>query len=352
MRIEEGIKLDYKDVLIVPQRSDIPSRTEVDLYRTFKFKHSNRKIKGIGIIAANMDTIGTFAMADSLSKYGMFTALHKHYTRKELVDFFSKDEKKRWEHTFYSLGLSGFQKMMDVKSDLSNIDFPYLINFDVANGLTENFVQSLKHLRKLCPNSIIMAGNVVGGNMAEHLILCGADIAKIGIGCGTVCRTRIVAGVGYPQLSSVDNAAYAAHGLKGHICADGGCTRVGDICKAVAAGGDFIMLGGLFAGTDECGGEWEYDNTSEKKKKNLKFYGMASKEAQDKYNGGLANYKATEGKCVVVPYKGPVENVVREIKGGLLSACTYVGASKIKDFPKCASFVRVSQQENTFFGDG
>ena len=192
-----------------------------------------------------------------------------------------------------------------------------------------------------------MAGNLVGGSMTKELVLNGADIVKVGIGPGSVCETRIVAGVGYPQLSAIDEAAYEAHGIGGLICADGGCTRVGDICKAMAAGADFVMLGGLFAGTDECDGEWTINSSREKQ--SLEFYGMSSKEANNKYNGGLKDYKAAEGKSITVPYKGKVEEVVREIKGGLASCCTYVGATKIKDLPKCASFVRCSQQENTIF---
>ncbi|KKM06928.1 hypothetical protein LCGC14_1739080 [marine sediment metagenome] len=364
MRIEDGVKLDYKDVLIVPQRSDIPSRTKVNLIRKFKFKHSRRILTGLPVIAANMDATGTMEMADALFKHKMFTALHKHYEPKQLVDFFSKYKDKRWKYTFYSLGIGDFDKLVNVRSIISDMDFPYLVNLDVANGMTEAFVQALKALRKLCPNSVIMAGNVVGANMAEHLILCGADIAKIGIGPGSCCQSRIKTGVGFPQLSAISGASFAAHGLKGHVCGDGGCTRVGDICKGLAAGGDFIMIGGLLAGTDECSGKWKYKGcyemglTSEYYKEHREeyktgfiFYGMASEEAQEKYNGGLSNYKAVEGKSVTIPYKGPVENIIREIKGGLASACTYVGASKIKDLPKCASFVRCTQQENTVFNN-
>jgi len=371
------VKVGYNDVLIVPQRSDIPSRTEVNLARKFKFKHGTWYGRGIPIIAANMDSTGSFRMADALAKHYMFTALHKHYSREELVDFFSK-KGRRHNYVFYSLGLGDLDKMLKVRADLSDIKFPRLINIDVANGQTETFIQFIKHMRrKMAPESVIMAGNVVGPNMAEHLLLCGADIVKVGIGPGSVCTTRVKAGVGYPQLSAVDEASYTAHGLRGHICADGGCTRVGDICKAFAAGADFVMLGGMLAGTDECEGEWIYNEIKQKDlyvpkgtaapitgetevdvvvttksttKKVLKFYGMASEEAQDKYDGGMKGYKAEEGKCVEVPYKGPVEQVVREIKGGLASACTYVGAARIKDLPKCASFVRCTQQENTIFG--
>ena len=347
------LKVGYEDVMIVPQRSDIPSRTDVKLTRKYSFKHSPYTITGLGVIAANMDTTGTFAMADVFAKHKMFVALHKHYSASQLLEFFSSNKKRRWDHVFITVGQGrDLTKILKVRADLVDTTWPKLINIDVANGMTESFVQTIKCVRKSCPNSVIMAGNVVGPNMAEHLMLCGADIAKIGIGSGSVCTTRVKAGVGYPQLSAVDEAAFTAHGLRGHICADGGCTRVGDICKAFASGSDFVMIGGMLAGTDECEGEWEHTEdpyTGEPMKMSLKFYGMASEDAQKKYNGGLKKYKAAEGKCVNIPYKGKAEEIVREIRGGLASACTYVGASRIKDLPKCASFVRCTRQENTVF---
>ena len=373
------LKVGYDDVLIVPQRSDIPSRTEVDLTRKFKFKYGKWSGKGVPIIAANMDSTGTFKMADALAKHSMFTALHKHHSATDLLLFFDKNRARRWKYVFVTVGSNGKEMpdILRIRADLSDMTWPMLVNVDVANGMTENFVKTLKYVRKMCPESVIMAGNVVGPNMAEHLLLCGADIVKVGIGPGSVCTTRVKAGVGYPQLSAVDEASYSAHGLRGHICADGGCTRVGDICKAFSAGTDFVMLGGMLAGTDECDGEWIYNEIKQKDiyvpkgtaapisgdtmcdvvattkpttKKALRFYGMASEKAQNTYDGGLKSYKAAEGKCVEVPYKGPVEEVIREIKGGLASACTYVGASCIKDLPKCASFVRCTKQENTIFG--
>lgn len=350
------IKVGFNDVLIVPQRSDIPSRTDVNLFRVFEFKHSKRQIEGVPIIAANMTATGTFAMADAFGQHHMFTALHKHYSEEELLDFFGEDE-ERWSYTFYTAGLNDLPKLKNIQNKLGNQSFPHLLNLDVANGLSESFAKVLKEARREFHNSVIMAGNVVGGNMAEHIILCGADIVKVGIGPGSVCTTRVKCGVGFPQLSAIGEASFNAHGLKGHICGDGGCTRVGDICKGFAAGGDFMMIGGMIAGTDECEGEWVRSwkerlpkSGRDAPKKYFKFYGMASEEAQNKYNDGLKDYKAAEGKCVEIPYKGPVSEIIREIKGGISSACSYVGASKIKDIPRCASFVRCTQQENTIFG--
>ncbi len=356
MRIQDGIKLDYKDVLIVPQRSDIPSRSKVKLTREYKLKHTLDTIEGIGIIAANMDTTGTFAMNKALTKHKMFTALHKHYSIEEMSKYYWDVLFPNGEYYFVTTGASkeDFNKLHKIRdlicsSTQDPVDFPYMINLDVANGFNVYFVKQLNKLREMFPESIIMAGNVIGGSMTKELILNGADIVKVGIGPGSCCLTRKVAGVGYPQLSAIDEAAYEAHGIGGLICADGGCTRVGDICKAFAAGADFVMLGGMLAGTDECEGCWELDDDG--KKKSFRFYGMSSKEANEKYNGGLKDYKAAEGKCTEIPYKGKVEEIVREIKGGLASCCSYVGATKIKDLPKCASFVRCTQQENTIFGE-
>jgi len=355
MRIQDGIKLDYKDVLIVPQRSDISSRSNVDLEREYKFKHTPHwlNVTGLGIIAANMDTTGTFEMSKELTKHSMFTALHKHYTAEQLAEY---QMSQGSDNFFITIGtnledLDKLEKVLEIIEikTKENTYFPEMINLDVANGFNVQFVKHLNKVREKFPDSVIMAGNVIGGSMTKELILNGADIVKIGIGSGSSCLTRVIAGVGYPQLSSIDDAAYEAHGIGGLICADGGCTRVGDICKAMAAGADFVMLGGMLSGVDECSGEWELDKDGNKKA--FKFYGMSSEEANNKYNGGLKDYKAAEGKCVKVPYRGKVENIIREIKGGLASCCSYVGATKIKDLPKCASFVRVTQQENTIFGE-
>ena len=362
MRIKEGLRLDFKDVLIVPQRSDLDSRKSVELVREFKFKHSSYTLKCIPIIASNMSTIGTFKMADVLGKNKMLTALSKYYSIDDLFEFFKVEE--RQDHCFYTIGIedNSWRNLFLLREKFSDFHFPKMICFDVANCMTEIAVNFLKKVRNLCPKSIIMAGNVVGANMAEHLILNGADIVKIGIGSGSACLTRVKTGVGYPQLSAIDESAYAAHGLGGHVCSDGGCNRVGDICKAFAAGGDFVMLGGFLAGHKECEGRWidrygiEYEEGGYNEDDYGRaicheFYGMSSKMAQEKYNGGMKRYRAEEGKTVLVEYKGEVENTISDINGGISSCCSYVGAKNLKNLPKCASFVRCTQQENTIFNN-
>ena len=346
MHIDQEIKLDFKDVLIRPKRSTLTSRSEVDISRDFIFRHSQARYHGIPIIAANMDTTGTMEMARAFEQHQMSVALHKHYSDDELVAFFGGLQSK--SSAFYSMGITraDFDKFKRVMARAG--DHVEYVCVDVANGYHENFVQFIVKLRAEFPKITIMAGNVVTGDMTEALILAGVDIVKVGIGPGSVCTTRNMTGVGYPQLSAVIECADAAHGLGGQICADGGCTVPGDLAKAFGGGADFVMLGGMFAGHDECAGELvERDG-----KKYKRFYGMSSKAAMERYSGGVAQYRASEGKEVLVDYRGPVADTVQEILGGVRSACTYVGARKLKELTKRTTFVRVSQQLNEIFGRG
>jgi len=222
----------------------------------------------------------------------------------------------------------------------------HYVCIDVANGYTESFVTFVRRFRDAHPKLTLMAGNVVTGEMTEELILCGVDIVKVGIGPGSVCTTRGMTGVGYPQLSAVIECADAAHGLEGRICSDGGCTSPGDIAKAFGGGADFVMLGGMLAGHDEGGGEVVEQGGAQFKR----FYGMSSRVAMEKYAGGVAHYRASEGKEVMVQYRGPVAATVQGILGGLRSACTYVGARTLKELTKRTTFVRVSMEMNEVFG--
>ncbi len=344
MHIEYEVKLDFKDVLIRPKRSTLTSRSDVDITRDFVFRHAGVKYHGIPIIASNMDSTGTFEMARALDGFRLSTALHKHYSVEDCVAFFRALERK--SAAFYSMGITKadeekFSRVMEAGGDALEY-----VCIDVANGYHENFVTFVTRIRTSYPRLVIMAGNVVTGEMTEELILSGADIVKVGIGPGSVCTTRRMTGVGYPQLSAVIECADAAHGLSGLICADGGCTTPGDVAKAFGGGADFVMLGGMFAGHDESGGELiDRDGTSYKR-----FYGMSSKAAMERYSGGVAGYRAAEGKEVLVPHRGPVANTAQEILGGVRSACTYVGARRLKELSKRTSFVRVSQQVNEVFG--
>jgi GMP reductase len=370
MRLEEDIKLDYKDVLIRPKRSTLKSRSEVSLERNTKFRNyepgfpnncnDDPHYTGIPLMAANMDGVGTFAMADALSKQGIFTCLVKTYSAEQLIDFFFGDGLYRTDYVAMSIGTStaDFNKLCAVYEKCED-NLKYVC-MDIANGYSEHFAEHVREVRKRFPHLVIIAGNVVTREMTEELILAGADIVKVGIGPGSVCTTRIQTGVGYPQLSAVIECADAAHGLGGHIIADGGCTTPGDVAKAFAAGADFVMAGGMLAGHDEGGGEVitkfyetaEVDNEGyrvREMKQFVQFYGMSSKSANDKHFGGLKDYRSSEGRTVLVPYKGSVADTVQEILGGVRSTCTYVGAANIKHLPKCATFIRCTQTHNSVY---
>ena len=359
MKFEDGIKLDFDDVLIRPKRSTLSSRSGVNIEKVYDYLHASVKEAVVPIVAANMDTVGTMAMAEKLEPEGVQTCLHKYYSVDELVNFFT--EKPRLG-TFYTLGIKeeDVQKLLAVDDDLPEIDECGLgihkICIDVANGYQKVFVDHVKRIRNVFPDTIIMAGNVCTPEMVSELLISGgADIVKIGIGPGSVCTTRIVTGCGYPQLSAIIECADAAHGLNGHICADGGCRMQGDVAKDFADGADFVMLGGMLAGTDECEGRWEeeteilkndqggYTVSGIRVKKSLHFYGMSSEEAMEAHNGGVGTYRTSEGKSESIVYKGPVMDVIQEITGGLRSACAYVGARTLKDLPRCATFVRTNR---------
>lgn len=345
MRIEADLKLGFKDVLIRPKRSTLKSRSQVSLERTFILKHTGRTWTGVPIIAANMDTVGTFSMAAVLARHGLMTAVHKHYGIADWEDFLATAESSISNHIAVSTGISSAdsEKLAGIIKQFPQLQF---ICIDVANGYSEHFVEFVKRARVAYPDHAIIAGNVVTGEMVEELILAGADIIKVGIGPGSVCTTRVKTGVGYPQLSAIIECADAAHGLGGQIISDGGCASPGDVAKAFGAGADFVMLGGMLAGHRESGGELvEKDG-----EQYMLFYGMSSDTAMEKHAGGVAEYRASEGKTVHVPYRGEVEHTVKDILGGVRSTCTYVGAKQLKELTKRTTFVRVMEQHNRVFG--
>jgi GMP reductase len=346
MRIEYDIKLGFKDVMFRPKRSTLSSRSQVKLERTFRLKHTNTEWTGIPVMAANMDTVGTFEMALALYDKKLFTAIHKHYSLDDWKKFMASAPKgiENFIAVSSGTGPQDLEKIVQIISSNPQLRF---ICIDVANGYSEHFVAFVKKTRTKFHDKVIIAGNVVTGEMVEELLLAGADIIKVGIGPGSVCTTRVKTGVGYPQLSAIIECADAAHGLGGQIISDGGCSTPGDVAKAFGAGADFVMLGGMLAGHDESGGELIEKNG----KKVKQFYGMSSTTAMDKHSGGVADYRASEGKTVEVPYRGQVENTLLDILGGIRSTCTYVGASHLKELTKRTTFIRVAEQENQVYTD-
>jgi len=339
MKIDYTPQLDFNNVLIRPKRTVLNSRSNVNMEREFTFPHSKQVWKGVPIIAANMDTTGTFGVYDVLSKHNMITCLHKFYGEKDF-----KNKELNPDYFMISTGIN-FDKLEELKSTLTITQAKWLC-IDVANGYMKKMVEYCQLIRREFPNLIIVAGNVATREMVEELIINGkVDVVKIGIGPGSACLTRMKTGVGVPQLSAIIECADAAHGLGGFIIGDGGITCPGDMSKAFGGGADFVMMGGQFAGHDENPGEVVEENG----KKMKLFYGMSSELAMKKHYGKMANYRSSEGREIKIPYKGPLENTILDYLGGVRSTCTYINAKCIKHIPKCTTFILANQQLNTHF---
>lgn len=348
MRILDEVKLDYQDVLLRPKRSTLESRKDVLLERTFTFYHSPKEWTGLPIMSSNMATCGTFEMARIFSKYKMITALHKYYSVKDYEEFFKNFNDP--DYICYTLGIRDKDllqlKAMKKKGLLEKFSF---ICLDVPNGYLQVFLEAIKNLRKICPKHIIIAGNVVTNEMTEEIILAGADIVKIGIGPGAVCTTRKMTGVGYPQLSAVIECSDSAHGIAnkkgvGRIIADGGQQHTSDIAKAFCGGADFNMCGSLFSGFEQSGGETIVKDG----KKFKEYFGSSSNKAMEDYYGQKDAHRASEGRYTLIPHKGDIHNFIQDMMGALRSTATYIGARQLKEFPKRATFIKVSRQLTSY----
>lgn len=364
MIISQDVKLDFEDVLIVPQRTTLESRKEVNVERKFSFYHSPRVWKGTPIMCSNMVPLTSLAMATKLAEYKIATALHKYYDAQELANIIHKSGS---DYAWTTIGKSE-EDLYKIKKVASLLGKDPNIVIDVPNGYMESFVKFCSSVREKFPESIICAGNVTTPDICEELIIHGKiDICKIQIGPGSQCETRKMTGVGYGTFSCVQECSHAAHGLRadsgrlGLVMSDGGCKTVGDICKALCGGADWVMLGGMFAGTEECEGEWDYEYyieskdfwqpldpgaSNKKRKKSLTFYGMSSHYAQLKHGTGKKEYRASEGKVSKIDYKGPVSEIVQEILGGVRSCGAYIGAKNLKDYSKCAKFAKTIRQSH------
>lgn len=343
MRIEEDVKLDFKDVLFKPKRSKLESRRNVDLSRTFKFYNSGNEWSGIPIMSSNMDGVGTFKMAKVLQEHKMITVVRKHYTIDDWKEY-SQGVKMKYLSVCTGTGViwdPDAQDYATMKAVLEMYPDIKFITVDVANAYHENYAEFISRVRDAYPDKTIIAGNVISAEMVEELIMRGADIVKCGIGPGSVCTTRLMTGVGVPQLSGIIECADAANGIGGHIIADGGCVYPGDVSKAFGAGAHFVMLGGMLAGHTESEGEVVNGK--------VEFYGMSSDAAMAKHGTRKDGYRGAEGKVVSIPFKGDVQDTLTEILGGVRSTCTYIGAKRLKDMSKCTTFVRCTQQVNQVF---
>jgi GMP reductase len=376
-KIIDETKLDFDDVLILPQRSTLTSRSDIELDRTFYFYHSPRVWKGVPIIAANM-SFCSFDMAKELARHRMIACLHKYHKVEDLALYFTTNP-QNLDYTFVSIGYkkSDLQHLLELKN---KINIQPNICIDVPNGHMDVFVKYCKKVRENFPDSIIIAGNVTNTSSTQELIIYGGvDIVKVGIGGGSACTTRFITGCGLPQLSCCLENAHVAHGLQngnkklGLICSDGGHKTVGDICKALCAGSDFVMLGGFFAGTEPCDGEWEYEyyietgklsspgfwqpinpgNNATKRKTKFIYYGMSTHHSQEIFEDQLKSYRASEGTKIITQYKGTINKVAQELLGGIRSCCCYIGADSVKHMSKCGQFCKVNQihsNKNPTFG--
>ena len=364
MQIIDNVQLDFSDVLIKPRRSEIDSRSKVDITREYKFKWCPNVIKGTGIMQANMGTIGNFNVSRKMLDNGLFACLHKYHDVEQLLMFYRYLVNKNddsWKRCLLGIGLrdEGVEKLRAIKNELG---IQVGIKFDVPNGYIPQVKQKVIELRKEFPDMFIMVGNVVTGDITEDLILSGADCVAVGIGPGGQCLTRPTTGCGRPQLSAIIECADAAHQVGGMVCADGGITCPGDLGKAFGAGADFIMIGSMFAGTDEAEGsvidKWmftgEYEPSQDMSgfepklelKRFKQFYGMSSTLAQEKFGNGKPKYRASEGRVSLVPYVGSIDGVIEELLGGLRSTMTYIGARQLKHIPKQCTFFKVHNQLN------
>jgi GMP reductase len=344
MRLDNEVKLDYKDVLLKPKRSTLSSRRDVEMTRSFTFRNSKETYECCPIVASNMDGVGTFSMAKVIQEYKMMTTITKTTTIDQWREAVGNGIKLKYVSVCTGTGklwdkdAEDYKTMQQVVKNYPDVKF---ITIDVANGYNTNFSDFIRTVREEYPDKTIIAGNVVTAEMTEELIINGADIVKVGIGPGSVCTTRTMAGVGVPQFSAVMECADAANGVGGHIMADGGCNVPGDIAKAFGGGAHFVMLGGMLAGHIES----EIQAIDGKRE----FYGMSSDRAREIHGKRKDGYRGNEGRAVILPDRGPVQETIEDILGGVRSSCTYIGARRLKDIPKCASFVRCNQPLNTVF---
>ncbi len=334
MRINNEPKLNFEDVLLQPKRSTLSSRKDVDMTRKFTFRNSSKVMNFTPIFASNMDGVGTFSMAKVLQEYKMMTVITKTTTPEQWKAAVGNGVRLQsvsvctGTNKMFDDDAEDYRNMQDILKMFPDIK---MITVDVANAYHQNMVGFINKIREEYPDKVIVAGNVVTPEMTEELIINGADVVKIGIGPGSVCTTRTMTGVGVPQFSAIVECADAANGVDGHIMADGGCTQPGDIAKALGGGAHMVMIGGMLAGHDE--------SEQEVKDGQIEFYGMSSDRAREVHGKRKDGYRGNEGRLISLPYRGPVSNTVEDILGGVRSACTYIGARRLKDMPKCATFV-------------
>ena len=344
MRIDNTPKLNFEDVLLKPKHSTLTSRKDVDMTRKFTFRNSKKVMNFTPIFASNMDGVGTFSMAKVLQEYKMMTVITKTTTPDQWKQAVGSGVRLQsvsvctGTNKVFDDNAEDYKNMQEVLKMYPDVK---MITIDVANAYHQNTVGFVEQVREEYPDKVIVAGNVVTPEMTEELIIAGADVVKIGIGPGSVCTTRTMTGVGVPQFSAIVECADAANGVDGHIMADGGCVYPGDIAKALGGGAHMVMVGGMLAGHDES-----EQNVVDGK---IEFYGMSSDRAREIHGKRKDGYRGNEGRLISLPYRGPVKDTIENILGGVRSACTYIGARRLKDMAKCASFVTTNNVINKVY---
>ncbi|WP_126661985.1 guanosine monophosphate reductase [Haloterrigena salifodinae] len=322
--------LSYGDVLLVPNRSPVDSRSDVDLSTTFTPSVELET----PLVSAAMDTVTEAELAIALSRAGGFGVLHRFLTPSEQAEQVAR-VKDAGEQVGAAIGID--EDYVGRSAALVEAGVDALV-VDVAHGHMERTIDAVERLREEFPETDLVAGNVATPAGVEDLAAAGADCVKVGIGPGSHCTTRKVAGAGVPQLTAVDDCAEAAEALEVTVCADGGIRTSGDAVKALMAGADTVMMGSLFAGTEEApGAVVEVDGTRYKRSR-----GMATTTAAEKRDDKEENVRADEGVEALTPYKGPVADVVEEFCAGIQSGLSYCGGHTIPAAREKAEFIRVA----------
>jgi len=350
--VKKGLTFD--DVLLIPAESHVlPNETDLSVQLADNIKLN------VPIISAGMDTVTESAMAIAMSRQGGMGVIHKNMSIEdqatqvlEVKAAGKADEKKYLHASSDEAGRPLVAAAVGVTSDTFDRANALLqagtdaIVIDTAHGHSAGVLRKIAEIREHFPDATLIAGNVATGEGTKALFDAGVDVVKVGIGPGSICTTRVVAGVGVPQITAIYDAATVARVYGKHIIADGGIKYSGDIVKALAAGGNAVMLGSMLSGTDETPGEVIEDNG----KKYKSYRGMGSLSAMsngsaDRYfQGGVneANKLVPEGIEARVEYKGSVENIIFQMVGGLRSGMGYVGAPTIEALTENAQFIQIT----------
>ena len=330
--------LTFDDVTLVPQYSSVlpnQTSTKTELSKNLKLN--------IPLLSSAMDTVTESKMAIAMARSGGLGIIHKNLNPKNQALQVKKIKKKNF---FVGAAVGTNEEDIDRVYKLleSKVD---LIVVDTAHGHTKKVLTIIKKIKQISKNSIVCAGNIATGKAAKFLADSGADIVKVGIGPGSICTTRLVTGIGVPQLSAVLDVKKALKNYKTKIISDGGIKFSGDIAKALAAGANAVMVGSLFAGTTESPGK--IFNHKGKLYKNFRGMGSAgamSAGSADRYfqekNKNISKYVA-EGVEGIVQFKGPVNKIIYQLIGGLKSSMGYMGSKTIKDLQKKSEFVKITK---------